>query len=73
MKLLIVDDHFVVREGVCRLLSAFLDFVVIDAASSREAMTLFRSEHLLPLLGDTEVPIDDVANLDGTVSNLEAI
>jgi two-component system, NarL family, invasion response regulator UvrY len=56
MKLLIVDDHIVVREGVRRLLSAFLDFVVIEAASSREAMTLFRSEHPDLVLLDINLP-----------------
>jgi two-component system, NarL family, invasion response regulator UvrY len=56
MKLLIVDDHIVVREGLRRLLSAFLDFVVIEAANSREAMTLFRSEHPDLVLLDINLP-----------------
>ena len=44
MKILIVDDHVVVREGVRRLLAALPDTEVFEAASAREAMSLYRSK-----------------------------
>jgi two-component system, NarL family, invasion response regulator UvrY len=56
MKLLIVDDHTVVREGLRRLLSAFLNIVIIEAAGSREAITLFRAEKPDLVLLDINLP-----------------
>ena len=56
MKLLIVDDHTVVREGLRRLLSAFFDLVIIETAGSREAVTLFRAEQPDLVLLDINLP-----------------
>ena len=56
MKLLLVDDHIVVREGLRRLLSAFFDLVVIEAASSQQALMLFRAEHPDLVLLDLNLP-----------------
>jgi two-component system, NarL family, invasion response regulator UvrY len=56
MKLLLVDDHIVVREGLRRLLSAFFELVVIEAASSQEALTLFRAELPDLVLLDLNLP-----------------
>jgi two-component system, NarL family, invasion response regulator UvrY len=56
MKLLIVDDHTIVRDGIRRLLSAFLDLVIAEAASSREAMALFQTEHPDIVLLDINLP-----------------
>lgn len=56
MKLLVVDDHAVVREGLRRLLSAFLDVSIVEAASSREAITLFRTECPDLVLLDINLP-----------------
>jgi two-component system, NarL family, invasion response regulator UvrY len=56
MKLLLVDDHIVVREGLRRLLSAFFDLVVIEGTSSQEALTLFRAEHPDLVLLDLNLP-----------------
>jgi two-component system, NarL family, invasion response regulator UvrY len=56
MKLLIVDDHTVVREGLRRLLSTFLNAVIIEAACSREAVTLFRAERPEIVLLDVNLP-----------------
>jgi two-component system, NarL family, invasion response regulator UvrY len=56
MKLLIVDDHTIVRDGIRRLLSAFLDLVIVEAASSREAMMLFQAEHPDIVLLDINLP-----------------
>lgn len=42
MKLLIIDDHLIVREGVRRLLASHRDIDVHDIASAREALAQYR-------------------------------
>jgi DNA-binding NarL/FixJ family response regulator len=42
VKVLIVDDHVIVREGVRRLLSGLDDAVIHEAASARDALAQFR-------------------------------
>lgn len=42
MKILIVDDHAIVRSGLRRLLATLPDCSVTEAASGREALTLAR-------------------------------
>jgi two-component system, NarL family, invasion response regulator UvrY len=64
MKILLVDDHVVVREGVQRLIASALDAVILEAASGREAMPLFRQER-------PDLVILDL-NLEG-ISGLELI
>ena len=44
-KILLVDDHSVVREGVRRLLSGVEGAVLIEAATGQEALALYRKEH----------------------------
>jgi len=44
MKILIVDDHIVVREGVRRLISALDGVEVSEAGNGNEALALFRKE-----------------------------
>jgi two-component system, NarL family, invasion response regulator UvrY len=44
MKILLVDDHTVVREGVRRLLAAMENMQVSEAATGQEALALFRKE-----------------------------
>jgi DNA-binding NarL/FixJ family response regulator len=44
MKILLVDDHIVVREGVRRLLSSMDGVELSEAATGQEALALFRSE-----------------------------
>jgi two-component system invasion response regulator UvrY len=56
MKLLLVDDHTVVREGVTRLLSVFVDAVVLDAKTGREALTVFRAEKPEVVILDLNLP-----------------
>jgi two-component system, NarL family, invasion response regulator UvrY len=56
MKILIVDDHVVVREGVRRLLAALPDTEVFEAASSREALSLYRAKMPDVLLLDLNLP-----------------
>jgi len=44
MKILLVDDHSVVREGVRRLLATTIDADIIDAHSSAKALAALRVE-----------------------------
>lgn len=44
MKILLVDDHVVVREGVRRLLATEVDVSILEAASSQEALDICRRE-----------------------------
>jgi DNA-binding NarL/FixJ family response regulator len=44
MKVLIVDDHALIREGVRRLLASTPDTVVLETGSGREALTVYRKE-----------------------------
>jgi DNA-binding NarL/FixJ family response regulator len=43
MKVLIVDDHPIVRSGLRRLLAGNAEFEVREAASGKEALSIFRS------------------------------
>jgi two-component system, NarL family, invasion response regulator UvrY len=52
MKLLIVDDHSVVRQGVRLLLSSNPDVAIYEACSGNEALTLFREQRPNLLLLD---------------------
>jgi DNA-binding NarL/FixJ family response regulator len=45
MKILLVDDHIVVREGVRRLLSGVTGAQLYEASTGQEALDLFRKEH----------------------------
>jgi two-component system invasion response regulator UvrY len=56
MRVLIVDDHVIVREGVRRLLAPMADFVVMEAATAREAATLFRNNRPDVVLLDLNLP-----------------
>jgi two-component system invasion response regulator UvrY len=64
MKILLIDDHAIVREGAQRLIADALDAVVLNAASGREALPLFRRER-------PDLVILDL-NLEG-ISGLELI
>ena len=56
MRLLLVDDHAVVREGVTRLLSVFVDAVVSEATTGREALSVFRAEKPEVVILDLNLP-----------------
>jgi len=56
MKVLIIDDHVIVREGVRRLLAPYREVNVIEAASAREGSTLFRSNQPDVVLLDLNLP-----------------
>lgn len=64
MKVLVVDDHAVVRQGVQRLLSAMPNVVVLEAATAHEALATARKEN-------PDVVILDI-NLEGA-SGLELL
>lgn len=44
MKVLVVDDHAVVREGVRRLLLAIEGVTIIEAETAHDGLALFRRE-----------------------------
>jgi DNA-binding NarL/FixJ family response regulator len=56
MKVLIVDDHVIVREGVRRLLAPHEEVIVIEAASAREAAMAFKSSRPDVVLLDLNLP-----------------
>ncbi|MDR3463536.1 MAG: response regulator transcription factor [Beijerinckiaceae bacterium] len=56
MKMLIVDDHLVVREGIRRLLSTFVDAVTLEASTARDALVAFRLEHPDMVILDLNLP-----------------
>ena len=56
MKLLLVDDHAVVREGVRRLLSVSVEAEVIEAKTGREALAVFRAERPDMVVLDLNLP-----------------
>jgi two-component system invasion response regulator UvrY len=56
MKVLIVDDHVTVREGVRRLLAPFPEIVVYDAASAPDAIAIFRNNRPDMVLLDLNLP-----------------
>jgi DNA-binding NarL/FixJ family response regulator len=56
MKILIVDDHVIVREGARRLLSAMPETAVFEASSAREALALFKAKLPDLVLLDLNLP-----------------
>ena len=56
MKLLLVDDHAVVREGVRRLLSMSIEATILEAKTGREALSVFRAETPEVVILDLNLP-----------------
>lgn len=56
MKLLIVDDHPIVRAGLRRLLAALPECVVSEVASGREVLTAFREQRPDMIMLDLNLP-----------------
>jgi DNA-binding NarL/FixJ family response regulator len=56
MKILIVDDHVVVREGVRRLLATMPDTSVHESGSAHEAVAIYKTEHPDLVLLDLNLP-----------------
>lgn len=56
MKILIVDDHPIVRAGLVRLLATHGRFTVSEASTSRDALTMFRRDRPELLILDLNLP-----------------
>jgi len=56
MKILIVDDHAIVRDGLRRMLATVQQVVVLEAATGREALLLARSERPDLVVLDLNLP-----------------
>jgi len=56
MKVLIVDDHAIVRSGLKRLLATLADIQVVEAANGRDALVLYRDEQPDLVLLDINLP-----------------
>lgn len=57
MKILIVDDHFVFREGIHLLLKQYNPlFEIIEASNGREALSLLQTKPVDVILMDSEMP-----------------
>lgn len=56
MKILLVDDHSVVREGVRRLLATTIEADIFDADSSKSAQAVFAAEKPDVVLLDLNLP-----------------
>lgn len=56
MRLLIVDDHFIVREGVRRLLAPFTDITIHEAQTAANALLAFRTHRPDVVLLDLNLP-----------------
>jgi DNA-binding NarL/FixJ family response regulator len=56
MKVLIVDDHVTVREGIRRLLAPFPEILAQDAASAKDAIAAFRNHRPDVVLLDLNLP-----------------
>jgi len=56
MRILVVDDHAIVRHGLVRLLSADGDHQVSQAATGREALDLTRTVHPDLIILDLNLP-----------------
>jgi len=62
MKILLIDDHIVVREGVRRLLSGMPGVELCEASTGQEALTLFKKEK--PELVLLDLNLDGIGGLE---------
>jgi len=56
VKILIVDDHPIVRAGLRRLLTAEAGFELCEAASGREALSAFKEQQPTLVILDLNLP-----------------
>jgi len=56
MKILVVDDHPIVRAGLVRLLAGDGRFTVSEAATGRDALTMFRGTRPDLVILDLNLP-----------------
>ena len=62
MKILVIDDHVVVREGVQRLLATLPDIEVIEVEDARDALPAYRKS--LPSLVILDINLDGSSGLE---------
>lgn len=62
MKILVIDDHVVVREGVQRLLATLPNIEVIVVEDARDALTVYRKS--LPSLVILDINLDGSSGLE---------
>jgi DNA-binding NarL/FixJ family response regulator len=77
MKVLVVDDHAVVRDGLRRLLARLPDVEIFDAATGREALSFVQRQPPDLVLLDLHLPgiggIELVRRLIGTSAGLRIL
>jgi DNA-binding NarL/FixJ family response regulator len=56
MRVLVVDDHAIVRAGLRRLLAPDIATTMLEAASARDAVKLFKEEHPDLVILDLNLP-----------------
>ncbi|HEY7900955.1 MAG TPA: response regulator transcription factor [Caulobacteraceae bacterium] len=56
MKILLVDDHALVRDGLKRLLATLPEVQILEAAQGRDALALIRQERLDLIVLDLNLP-----------------
>lgn len=56
MKILLVDDHAVVRAGLRRMLAMASDAEILEAATGRESLAIARSQNLDLIILDLNLP-----------------
>jgi two-component system, NarL family, invasion response regulator UvrY len=56
MKILLVDDHAIVRSGLRRLLATLANAEILEAANGRDALALTRAEHPDLVILDLNLP-----------------
>lgn len=78
LRLLIVDDHAIVREGLARVLTgACPDWEVVEAASGFQALALLREQHLDAAVVDLSMPgmngLDLIKRIRAEIGNLPVL
>jgi DNA-binding NarL/FixJ family response regulator len=56
MKLLLIDDHAIVRAGIRRLLSSLSDISIVEAATGRDALIRYRERRPDVVILDINLP-----------------
>lgn len=68
IRLLVADDHEVLRAGICRLLADVPDFkVVLDVGSGFEAVDAVRAHEIDVVILDVSMPGNDLATTIGNI------
>lgn len=77
MKILIIDDHAVVREGVRRLLGSLPRAEIFEAASSHEGLAVFRAQSpdvvVLDINLETSSGLELLKRLKGESKNVKIV